>query len=70
MRELTLLYLDWTKEAIVKANVHNLISASVFLKYDQEGILHPIIFFSIKNSLTGKNYKIYYKELMAIISAF
>jgi hypothetical protein len=39
-------------------------------QYNNDGILHPIAFFSKKHSLAKYNYEIYDKELMAIVWAF
>ena len=39
-------------------------------QYDDEGILHPVAFFSKKQSPAECNYEIYDKELMAIIPCF
>jgi hypothetical protein len=46
------------------------VSASVLLQYDDEGILHPIAFFSKKYTPIECNDEIYDKELIAIIRAF
>jgi hypothetical protein len=46
------------------------ISAGILSQYNDEGILHPVIFFSEKYTPIESNYKIYNKELMAIIRAF
>jgi hypothetical protein len=42
----------------------------VLSQYDDDGILHPIAFFSKKHSPAEYNYEIYDKELIAIIQAF
>ena len=38
--------------------------------YGKDSILHPVAFFSTKNSPVECNYEIYDKELMAIVCAF
>jgi hypothetical protein len=48
----------------------NYVSASVLSQYDNNNVLHPIAYFSKKPSPREYNYKIYNKELMAIIQAF
>jgi hypothetical protein len=45
-------------------------STGVLSQYDDEGILHPVAFFSKKHSPAECNYEIYDKELMAIVRAF
>jgi hypothetical protein len=42
----------------------------VLSQYDNNGILHLVAYFSKKHSLAEYNYKIYNKELMAIIYVF
>jgi hypothetical protein len=39
-------------------------------QYDDDGILHPVAFFSKKHSLAECKYEIYDKELIAIVWAF
>jgi trimethylamine:corrinoid methyltransferase-like protein len=39
-------------------------------QYDNEGILHPIAFFSKKHTPAEYNYEIYDKELIAIVRTF
>jgi hypothetical protein len=51
-------------------NASDYSSASILSQYDDEGILHPVTFFSKKYSPAEYNYEIYDKELMAIIRAF
>ena len=43
------------------------VSAGVLSQYDDDGILHPVAYFSKKHSVTECNYEIYDKELLAII---
>jgi hypothetical protein len=45
-------------------------SARVLSRYDDDGILYLVAFFSKKYSLAEYNYEIYDKELMAIVHAF
>src|SRR4029077_437497 len=46
------------------------VSAGVMSQRDDDGILHPVAFFSKKHSPAECNYEIYDKELMAIIQCF
>jgi hypothetical protein len=59
---------DW--EVIVETDASDYVSASILSQYNDEGLLHPVAFFSKKHSLAECNYEIYDKELMAIIRAF
>jgi hypothetical protein len=54
----------------VETNASDYVSAGVLSQYDDEGILHPVTFFSKKHSPAECNYEIYNKELMAIVHAF
>jgi hypothetical protein len=39
-------------------------------QYDNDGILHPVAFFSKKHSPAECNYEIYNNKLMAVVWAF
>jgi hypothetical protein len=54
----------------VETDTSDYVSAGVLSQYDDDGILHPVAFFSKKHSPAKYNYKIYDKELMAIVRAF
>jgi hypothetical protein len=43
------------------------VSARVLSQYDNDGILHPVAYFSKKYSPTKCNHEIYDKELIAIV---
>jgi hypothetical protein len=61
---------DLDHDVIVETDASNYVSAGVLSQYDDEGILHPVAFFSKKHSPAECNYEIYDKELMAIVHAF
>jgi hypothetical protein len=61
---------DLDHDIIVETDTSDYMSAGVLSQYDNDGILYPVAFFSKKYSLMECNYKIYDKELMAIIHAF
>jgi hypothetical protein len=67
---LILHHFDYDREAIVETDASDYISAGILSQYDDEGILHPVAFFSKKYSPAECNYEIYDKELMAIVRAF
>ncbi len=55
------------REAILKMNFLNYVNDEVLSQYDDEDILHSMIFYS-KNMISAEcNYKIYDKELLTII---
>ncbi len=55
------------REAILKMNFLNYVNDEVLSQYDDEDILHSIIFYSKNMILAECNYKIYDKELLIII---
>jgi hypothetical protein len=61
---------DCDHDVIVETETSDYISAGVLSEYDDDGILHPVAYFSKKHFLAECNYKIYNKELMAIVCAF
>ncbi len=64
---LVLKHFNSIREAILKMNFLNYVNNEVLFQYDDEDILHSVIFYS-KNMISAKcNYKIYNKELLTII---
>jgi hypothetical protein len=55
---------------IIETDASDYMSARVLSQYNNDGILHLVAFFSKQYSLAEGNYKIYDKELMAIICTF
>ena len=54
----------------METDASDYVSAGILSQYGDDGILHPIAFFSKKHSPAECNYEIYDKELMAIVKAF
>jgi hypothetical protein len=63
-------HFNYDHEIIVEIDASDYVSASMLSQYDDDGILHPVAFFSKKHSPAECNYEIYDKELMAIVRAF
>lgn len=63
-------HFDWTKKMVVEINVWNCVSVGVLSQQGDNGVLHPVTFYSKKHFTAESNYKIYDKELMVIVSAF
>jgi hypothetical protein len=63
-------HFDYERQIIVETDASNYVSAGILSQYDDEGILHPVAFFSKKHTPAECNYEIYDKELMAIVRAF
>jgi len=60
-------HFDSIREVILKMNFLNYVNDEVLFQYDDEDILHSIIFYS-KNMISAEcNYEIYDKEFLTII---
>ncbi len=64
---LILKHFDLIKKAILKTDFSNYVNDEVLSQYDDESILHSVIFYSKNMILAECNYKIYDKELLIII---
>jgi len=63
-------HFDQTCETILEIDSFNYVNDEVLFQYDDEEVLHSIVFYS-KNMFSAEcNYKIYDKELLIIIRAF
>ena len=63
-------HFDLEKECVVKTDTSDYISGAVLSQPDHEEVLHPVAFLSHHHLLAECNYKIYDKELLAIVCAF
>ena len=64
------MYFDAEKEIIVETNALDYVSTGIISWYDDNGVLHPVAYFSKKPLPIECNYEIYDKELIAIIRCF
>ena len=55
---------------VIKTDVSNYVSKSILSQYNEEGVLHSVIYFSKKHNSVKCNYEIYNKEFMIIIYVF
>lgn len=62
-----LAYCDWIKEVIVEMDASDSVPAGVLLQPGEDGVLHPVAFYSKRHSPAEANYEIYDKELMTIV---
>ena len=62
-------HFDYEREVIIEIDASDYESAGVLSQRADEGVLHPVAYYSKKHSLAECNYDIYDKELMAIIKA-
>ncbi len=63
-------HFDQTCETILEINSFNYVNDEVLSQYDDEEVLHSIVFYSKNMSSAECNYEIYNKELLIIIWAF
>ncbi len=55
------------RKTILKTNFSNYINDEVLFQYDDEDILHSVIFYSKNIISTECNYEIYNKEFLTIV---
>ncbi len=67
MTAFVLKHFDSIREAILKMNFSNYVNDEVLSQYDDEDILHSVIFYSKNMILAECNYEIYNKKLLIII---
>ncbi len=63
-------HFDQTRETILEINSFDYVNDEVLSQYDDEEVLHSIVFYSKNISSAECNYKIYDKKLLIIIWAF
>ena len=52
---------------VVETNSSGYNIEGVLSQYDEEGWLHPCVYYSKRNTLAECNYQIYDKELLAVV---
>jgi len=62
-----LCHFDQIRDFILEINSFNYVNDEVLFQYDDEDVLHSIVFYSKNMSSAECNYKIYDKELLIII---
>ena len=60
-------HFDYEKAIVVETDASNYLFAGVLSQPDDNGLHRPVAFFSRKHSTAKSNYKIYDKELLAIV---
>ncbi len=63
-------HFNFKRQAILKTDASNYVKGEILSQYDDEKVLHPMIFYSKSMILAEINYHIYDKELLAIIRCF
>ena len=64
---LILAHFDSDLECILKTDLSDHVLENVFSQYDENDVLHSVIYFSQKLNAAESNYEIYDKELLVII---
>jgi len=55
---------------VIEINALNYVFENIFFQYDENKILHSVVYFSKKHNSIKCNYKIYDKDFKIIICAF
>ena len=56
--------------SVVEANLFNYITGGILSQYNKNRVLYPVVYFLNRLSPAKYNYKIYNKQLLAIIRCF
>jgi RNase H-like domain found in reverse transcriptase len=56
--------------SVIKTDSSDYITRGILSQYNKDGVLHPIVYFLKQLNPAKYNYKIYNKELLAIIRYF
>ena len=64
-----LAHFDFDYDVIMETDASDYVAAGVLSQFGEDGILHPVAFFSTRHSPAECNYEIYDKELRAIVRA-
>ena len=56
--------------SVVEADLSDYVTGGILSQYNEDGVLYPIVYFLKWLSPAKYNYKIYNKELLAIIRCF
>jgi len=62
-------HFDYERKVVIETDASDYVSAGVLSQRDDEGVLHPMAYYSTKHSAAECNYDIYDKKLMPIIKA-
>ncbi len=63
-------HFDFKRQAILKIDASNYVKGEILSQYDDENVLHSMIFYSKSMILAEINYHIYDKKLLTIIRCF
>ena len=63
-------HFDLNYQIILETDASNLVTDEILSQYNNEGVLHPVIFYNKSMIPAECNYHIYNKELLIIICCF
>src|SRR4051812_10899224 len=63
-------HFDPKKTCVIETDASDYALGAVCSQYDDDGLLHPVAYYSRKLISAEMNYQIYDKELLAIVCAF
>jgi hypothetical protein len=69
MTVLTLIFFNYNRKTILETDVSDWASGGVLLQINNKEVLYLVAYFLLKYSAAECNYKIYNKELLAIIKS-
>jgi hypothetical protein len=64
-----LAHFNYETRIVLETHTSSYVSAGVLSQYDDQGILHQVVFFSKKHTPAEVNYKIYDQELEVIVKS-
>ena len=70
MSDVILRHYNLNLKIIVETDTSDYVSEGILSQYNKNGVLHLIAYFFKKHNSAECNYKIYNKELMAIVCMF
>lgn len=60
-------YFDRSHEIVLEIDLSDFVNKDILSQYDNQGALHPVLFYSKNLAPAEYNYQIYDKKLLAII---
>ena len=67
MSDVILCHYNSDLKLVIKTDASDYVSEGILLQYDENSVLHPVVYFFKKHSSAEYNYEIYNKELMVIV---
>jgi hypothetical protein len=68
--DVVLRHFDSDRVVIVKINAFDYMSSEILSQYDDQEVLHSVVYFFKKHNLIKYNYEIYDKKLMIVVQCF